>query len=135
VEKIVEKPTPTRPPDPDRQEGGEHQIFRARRDGPSDVLPPADSLAGRGELIAPTGRYRLVGVDTFEGPFADFLVGDFDNREDAIAEAAARAGRLQPFYVYNDRGELVFSAGQAVSILTGSETQPGEPRRGPTLNR
>lgn len=77
-----------------------------------DVGPPADSLAGRGELIAPTGRFRLIGVDTFEGPFADFLVGDFDNREDAIREAVAKAGRMQPFYLYNDRGELVFSAGR-----------------------
>jgi hypothetical protein len=108
----MEKPTPTRAPDPDRQEGGEHQIFRARRDVHADVLPPADSLAGRGQLIAPSGRFRLVGVDTFRGPFCDFLAGDFDNREDAIAEATARAGRLQPFYVYDDTGKLVFSVGR-----------------------
>lgn len=106
------RPIPTRPPDPDRQEGGEVMVVPISRDARIPVLPPADSLAGRGQLIAPRGKFRLIGVDTFEGPFADFLVGDFDNRDDAIAEATARGKAMTPMYLYDDAGKLVFSAGK-----------------------
>lgn len=32
---------------------------------------------------APAGKFRLLGVDTFEGPSADFLVGDFNDKSEA----------------------------------------------------
>jgi len=112
-----ERPIPTRKPDPDRQEGGEHQVFsydeRVRRGLPvPDFGIPKHSLAARGKLIAPSNRFRLVGVDCFEGSFADFLVGDYDRREDAIAEASARGGKMKPYYVFDDCGKMIFNAGR-----------------------
>lgn len=119
------RPIPTRPPDPDRQEGGEHRVLSADEliaCGRGEEVyafidrllgkDRADSLAMRGQLIAPTGKYRLVGVDCFVGPFEDYLVGDFDNREDAIKVATAHGGKMKPHYVYDDEGKLVFSAGK-----------------------
>jgi hypothetical protein len=47
------------------------------------MIAPA-SMARRGELRAPKGWFRVVGVDTFEGPLADYHIGDFSDREDAI---------------------------------------------------
>ena len=104
------KPIPTREPDPDRQEGGEVLVEPAK--SVARLVPPPDSLAGRGKLRAPRGRFRLVGVDTFAGPFEDFLVGDFEDLDDAKREAVARASRLVPFYIYNERGQMIFSAGR-----------------------
>jgi hypothetical protein len=63
-------------------------------------------------LVAPIGKFRLIGVDTFEGPFADFIVGDFTSKDDAIREAAKRARKMNPMYVYDDAGTLLFSAGE-----------------------
>jgi hypothetical protein len=62
--------------------------------------------------MAPTGKFRVIGVDTFEGPAADFLIGDFNDKDQAIAEATARAKPMVPFYVYDDAGKLLFSAGK-----------------------
>lgn len=104
------KPIPTRPPDPDRQEGGERLVRPA--ESVASVMPPPDSLAGSGKLIAPKGRFRVVLVDTFEGPFADVLLGDFSNQQDAKKVALAHAGNMTPCYVYDDCGKLIFSAGK-----------------------
>jgi hypothetical protein len=106
-----------RPTDPDRQEGDERMVFsydeRVRRGLPvPDFGIPKHSLAARGKLIAPSNRFRLVGVDTFSGPFDDFLVGDYEDKDDAIREASARGGKMKPYYVYDDAGTLVFSAGK-----------------------
>lgn len=71
-----------------------------------------DSYAMWGALIAPTGRFRVIGVDTFEGPDADFLIGDFSTEADAIGTAKKRADNMKPVYVHDDKGELRFSAGK-----------------------
>lgn len=77
------------------------------------VRPRNDSMAARGELRAPrAGWFRVVGVDTFEAPDADFHIGDFADRGEAIAEATARAGVMRPVYVYDESGDLIFSAGE-----------------------
>ena len=79
----------------------------------TEVGPHPDSMAGRGELKAPhAGWFRVVGVDTFEASDADFHIGDFADRGEAIAEATARAGVMCPVYVYDERGELIFNAGE-----------------------
>jgi 5-methylcytosine-specific restriction endonuclease McrA len=57
---------------------------------------------------APAGKFRLLGVDTFYGPGADFLVGDFSYRTEAITEATRRASDMKPFYVYDDAGHLLY---------------------------
>ena len=49
-----------------------------------DDPPNPDSLDVWGELSAPPGRLRVVEVDTFEGPTADYLVGDFEAAEEAV---------------------------------------------------
>jgi hypothetical protein len=71
-----------------------------------------DSYVLCGRRSAPAGKFRLLGVDTFSGPASDFLVGDFNDKREAVAEATKRAQPLTPMYVYNSYGELLFSAGK-----------------------
>lgn len=64
------------------------------------------------ELKAPKGKFRVVGVDTFEGPRADYLIGDYDTQEEAEAMATKRGGVMNPTYVYDDKGiGALFHAG------------------------
>ena len=70
------------------------------------------SLASKGELIAPAGMYRVVGVDTFNGPTVDYLIGDFPDKKQAVATAKRRGGDMNPVYVYDDEGRLVASFGR-----------------------
>ncbi len=65
----------------------------------------------RYRLRAPKGKYRVLGVDTFEGPFADYLIGDYYSLSGAKKAAKREAGEMNPVYVYNDEGRLVFEAG------------------------
>jgi hypothetical protein len=53
-------------------------------------------------LAAPPRKFRLIGVDTFEGPTSDYLIGDFGTLEEAKAVAAERGGPMNPVYVYGD---------------------------------
>ena len=51
------------------------------------------SLGLKGKLKAPNkGSFRVVAVDTWEGPFEDCLVGNFDNKDDAIEASNNVAG-------------------------------------------
>ena len=59
---------------------------------------------GDTELKAPKGKFRVVGVDTFEGPFADYLIGDFDTKKEALTAAQAHGGTMNKTYVYTDDG-------------------------------
>jgi hypothetical protein len=104
------KERPPRAPDPDRQEGGEHQVMPSTRT-PDTMLPPESSLAGQGKLIAPRGRFRVVGVDTFSGPYEDYLIGDCADKDEAVAIAAKHGRRLNPCYVFDSNGRCIFSAG------------------------
>jgi hypothetical protein len=56
--------------------------------------------------------YRVVGVDTFDSPDADYLIGDFSSKKDALAAARREAGEMCPVYVYSDSGELMGSFGR-----------------------
>jgi hypothetical protein len=38
-------------------------------------------------LQADPGMFRVVGVDTFEGPTAEYMIGDFDDPNDACQTA------------------------------------------------
>lgn len=64
---------------------------------------------GGTELIAPKGKFRAIGVDTFEGPFADWVIGDYFTKEEALAQAEATcSGRqMTRAYVYDDAGKSV----------------------------
>ena len=66
----------------------------------------------RNELRAPLGLYRVIGVDTFEGPLADYLIGDFASLQKAEKAAKDDCGEMNPCYVYDDKGKMVFQAGQ-----------------------
>lgn len=57
------------------------------------------------ELNAPTGKFRVIGVDTFEGLFADYFIGDYDTREEAVNVAKAKGGEMNKTYVYDDKGK------------------------------
>lgn len=61
------------------------------------------SLALQGKLFAPKGKFRVVSVDTWKGPFEDELVGDFDTLDEAVR--AARAERYA-VYIYDDTGKI-----------------------------
>ena len=50
----------------------------------------------------------MVACDTFEGPFADYEVGTFDDLESAIAAAKAELCPMLAVYVYDQYGELKF---------------------------
>ena len=75
---------------------------RSRDDKPFTI--PSDK-----DHLAPKGKFRLLGVDTFEGPFAEFVVGDYDDQADAIKEAKARRQPMVPFYVFSDDGVMLYS--------------------------
>ena len=59
------------------------------------------------EMKAPKGKTRVVGVDLFD--HSDYLVGDYDNREEAFLIAdkhnTRRSGSMDNvYYVYADTG-------------------------------
>ena len=64
------------------------------------------------ELKAPPGKFRVIGVDTFEGPLEDYLIGDFEDKDVAIKTATNKAGDMNPCYVYDDQGKRIFGAGR-----------------------
>src|ERR1039458_6638724 len=45
---------------------------------------------------APLGQFRVIACDTFEGPFADTLVGDFTKLDAAVAAASVGPDVTQP---------------------------------------
>ena len=63
------------------------------------------------KLVAPSGHYRAIGVDTFDG--ADWIIGDYTTQKEAEAEAAAlkRCSTMLMTYVYDDKGRCLYSAG------------------------
>jgi hypothetical protein len=61
------------------------------------------------ELKAPTGKFRVIGVDTFDG--TDWVYGDFNTKEEAI-ELANKKGRIMlKTHVYDDQGKHIHEAG------------------------
>ena len=62
------------------------------------------------ELRAPKGKTRVVGVDLFD--HTDYLVGDFDSRDQAFSVAdnhnKERPGPMYDvYYVYDDEGNYI----------------------------
>ena len=58
---------------------------------------------------APKGKFRVVGVDTFDG--GDWVQGDFNTKKKALEVAAAKGGQMTMMYIYDDKGKCVDSAG------------------------
>lgn len=60
---------------------------------------------------APEGKFRVIGVDTFDG--TDWVEGDFDTLAQAISRANEKASDTQmlKMYVYDDRGAYRYDDG------------------------
>ena len=58
---------------------------------------------------APKGKFRVIGVDTFDG--TDWVEGDYDTLEFAQKVAQAQGGSMCMMHVYDDRGKHVDKAG------------------------
>lgn len=63
------------------------------------------------DLIAPPGKYRVVGVDTFD--HTDWISGDFDTEKQAIDHADEQVidEEMLKMHVYNDKGKHIYDAG------------------------
>lgn len=61
------------------------------------------------DLKAPAGKYRVIGVDTFDG--TDWIYGDYNSKEEAIKLAKEKGGTMLKTHVYDDQGKHVFQAG------------------------
>lgn len=62
--------------------------------------------------IAPKGKFQLLLVDTFEGPFAAFPVGVFDTVEEALTSGTKQKNgqTMMKYYVYDDKGDFIAEA-------------------------
>jgi len=80
---------------------------------PYDPRPVSEGgNAGIGETFsreAPPGKFRLVCVDTFDG--GDWVQGDFDTIEAAMAEAKKHNTEMMRIYVYDDTGRCLDGMG------------------------
>jgi hypothetical protein len=61
------------------------------------------------DLKAPTGKYRVVGVDTFDG--TNWVENDYGNLEEATRIAKGLGGTMLKVHVYDDQGKHLFEAG------------------------
>jgi hypothetical protein len=62
-------------------------------------------------LIAPKEKYRVIGVDTVGSEATDYLIGDYGDAEEAKKVAAEHGGVMNPVYVYDDHGKMLFRSG------------------------
>jgi len=58
---------------------------------------------------ASSRHFRVIACDTFEGPFADHLVGEFTDLTDAIRAAKNALEPMTSVCVYDDKGVLQFN--------------------------
>lgn len=58
---------------------------------------------------APKGKFRIIGVDTFDG--SDWVYKDVDTFEEAKKFADEEGGVMLKVHVYNDEGKHVYEAG------------------------
>lgn len=61
------------------------------------------------EFERSSGKFRVVGVDTFDG--GDWVQGDFDTLEEARKCAKEHGGTMTLMYVYGPDRDCLFSAG------------------------
>ncbi len=63
------------------------------------------------ELQAPTGKFRVIGVDLKPDGTANYHLGDFESLPMAKTVAQKRAGVGNPVYVYDDQSDLIVRYG------------------------
>lgn len=56
---------------------------------------------------APKGKFRVIGVDTFNG--GDWIEGDFDTKEQAVECADKKGGAFLKIHVYDDNGHNIYT--------------------------
>ena len=61
------------------------------------------------ELQPPVGKFRLVGVDTFDGE--SWIYGDFDTESEGRRQCAQKGGVMLKGYLYDDKGRCIEEAG------------------------
>ena len=61
------------------------------------------------ELKAPEGKFRVVGVDTFDG--TEWVEGDYDTYLMAQSVALKKGGAMLKTHVYDENGKHLFEAG------------------------
>ena len=61
---------------------------------------------------APPGKFRVIGVDTFDG--TDWVEGDFGTKDAALLHISARTvgKQMLKMHAYDDKGRHVGAAGQ-----------------------
>lgn len=59
---------------------------------------------------APKGKYRVIGVDTFDG--GDWVQGDFATEAEALKCAREHGGQMTKMHVYDDTGTHIGEAGK-----------------------
>lgn len=69
------------------------------------------AIGAKNELRAPKGKYRVIGVDTFDGPTEDYLIGDYDSEDKAREACKDHGGVMNPTYCYDDTGKMVCNFG------------------------
>lgn len=62
------------------------------------------------ELKAPEGKFRVVGVDTFDG--TDWVEGDFNSQSEACLHAMRCGGEMLKMHVYDDAGRHIAEQGK-----------------------
>lgn len=62
------------------------------------------------ELKAPKGKFRVVGVDTFDG--TDWVEGDFKTKKEAFERANQKGGEMLKTHVYDDKVNHLHEAGR-----------------------
>ena len=67
-------------------------------------------MLSRKDFKAPKGKFRVIGVDTFDG--CDWIEGDFKTKKEAFETANSKGGTMLKMHVYDDQGNHLHDAGQ-----------------------
>ncbi len=67
--------------------------------------------AGKKELQAPTGKFRVIGIDLSGSTAVNYHLGDFETLQTAKKIAKEKASVGNPIFIYNEKGELVVRYG------------------------
>lgn len=67
-------------------------------------------MIDRKDFKAPKGKFRIIGVDTFDG--TDWIEGDFDTKEIALATVKSKGGTMLKMHAYDDQGNHIGEGGE-----------------------
>ncbi len=67
-------------------------------------------MLSKDELKSVRGKFRVVGVDTFD--HSDWIKGDYDTKEEAIRIAEKDGEKMLKTYVYDDKGNCIEDFGE-----------------------